>query len=99
MRILGLLLEHGADPDICPTALPPFAFLRPEHQFLVRGSGYTLEVALRVRTPKTVDLLLAHGARIEYARPLHLLIRRPSAPPPNDRPTTITAAVCRRGCT
>ncbi|KAJ9165526.1 hypothetical protein NKR19_g359 [Coniochaeta hoffmannii] len=53
-----------------------------------RGAGYTLEVAVRVGTPETVDLLLAHGARIEYARPLHLLIRRPAAPPPNDRQGT-----------
>ncbi|KAH8907953.1 hypothetical protein BR93DRAFT_958473 [Coniochaeta sp. PMI_546] len=85
MSILRLLLEHGAYPDICPTELPPFAFIRPEHQSLGRGSGYTPEVAVRVGTPETVDLLLAHGARIEYARPLHLLIRRPSASSLKDR--------------
>jgi hypothetical protein len=62
-----------------PQSIPPFAFLPPEHQFLARGSGYTLEVAVRVGTPETVELLLAHGAKIEYARPLRLLIRRPFA--------------------
>ncbi|OIW26973.1 hypothetical protein CONLIGDRAFT_672417 [Coniochaeta ligniaria NRRL 30616] len=84
MRILRLLLEHGAYPDISPYTLPPFAFIQPEYQSPGRGSGYTLEVAVRVGTPETVDLLLAHGARIEDARPLRLLIRWPSAPPPND---------------
>lgn len=89
MRILKLLLEHGAYPDIHPGALPPFAFIPPEHQFLARRSGYTLEVAVRVGTPETVDFLLAHGTRIEYGRPLRLLIRWPSAPPRNDRQGTL----------
>lgn len=78
IAILRLLLGHGADPTIGRhgTRYHCFSTLDERDQPVGRKDGFILNLAVRVATVEAVDLLLAHGARIEYGQPLHSLCHR-----------------------
>ena len=75
--VLELLLRAGADPTIARDKdLVPYFEWEPEKTPTQRMSGDILALALHVGTTETIDLLLAHGAKVEYGSPLHSLVQR-----------------------
>lgn len=74
VAILKLLLEAGADPTI---AREKSRLIYPDgtEPLVHRASGFILDKAINVGTPETVDLLLAHGAKIELGLSLYTLAR------------------------
>ncbi|KAF4339712.1 ankyrin repeat domain protein [Fusarium beomiforme] len=75
--ITRFLLEHGADPDLASfqcfrhrgwgqQATPP----------MDRTSGLALDLAIEKSPMIVVEMLLEHGAHLEYSRPLHGAIKR-----------------------
>lgn len=75
--ITRFLLERGADPDVAPfhdnrklgwgqRAAPP----------MDRTSGLALDRAVEKGSFNTVQMLLDHGAKTQYARPLQRVIER-----------------------
>lgn len=76
-QILGLLLSNGADPSMSRQRVEPVPRLLPDEVVPVeKGDGRILEIGINWGTPRTVDLLLSHGARLADARSLHSLVRR-----------------------
>ncbi|KAM5346107.1 hypothetical protein ACJ41O_009112 [Fusarium nematophilum] len=76
-EITRFLLQNGADPDVGPwldgrclgwgeRSTPP----------LDRTSGFALDLAVEKGSLATVEMLLDHGAHMEYSRPLHRVIKR-----------------------
>jgi ankyrin repeat protein len=68
------LLEHGADPNLGPTAdLNPGAIART----VARNSGQVLNIAAACCAPEIFALLLSHGADLSNAIPLHYAVGSP----------------------
>ncbi|KAF9878956.1 nacht and ankyrin domain protein [Colletotrichum karsti] len=63
------LLEHGADPNIDGGHL-----VKNGSPTLQRETGELLNAAFGLWDMELVDMLLAHGANLSYARPLHSLV-------------------------
>ena len=72
------LLERGANPNLGPlvNAQTPIAQKRP-----IPNSGWTLNYAAAYCTSDVFALLLAHGADIKNAIPLHHAAGHQSNPP------------------
>lgn len=66
-EIVRYLLEHGADPNLGAFGLHITGPGAP----INRKSGAALEAAARSCPTSTVDLLLSHGAKLEYSVPIH----------------------------
>lgn len=76
LSILRFLLEHGADPTIARDTYPsPFFQLFPDEAPVQRKSGHVLNMAVVEASPEAIDILLYHGAKLEYGRPLHCLVQ------------------------
>lgn len=77
LPILRFLLEHGADPTISLQTHPsPIFQLFPDEAPLLRKSGDILDTAAVEASPRAINLLISHGAKLEYGKPLHCLIQR-----------------------
>lgn len=76
-EILKLLLGVGADLTIARYKCDVSSFeFNLEEAPVHRKSGDILQMAVNVGTSETVDILLSHGAKLEYGTPLHSLVRR-----------------------
>jgi hypothetical protein len=77
VSILRLLLQHGADPTISRHAPSSLCFhYFPQEAPVLRKSGDVLEMAAKNGTREAIDLLLAYGVKLEYAKVLHILISK-----------------------
>ncbi|KAI1423330.1 ankyrin repeat-containing domain protein [Xylaria sp. FL1777] len=70
VRIVQLLLAHGADPNLGPYDFRKLSDLGSAPP-MDRRSGHALTEAARSGSIEVVDLLLKHGAVLEWATPLH----------------------------
>lgn len=94
LSILRFLLENGADPTIARTPYCSMYFHHfPDEAPVRRKSGDVLNMAIDEALPQAVSLLVSYGAKLEYGRALHSLVRRfPSTDPsslPPDSPVRI----------
>lgn len=76
--VTEFLLTHGADPDLGPWQdfrRHPWRRVRAAPP-MDRQCGIALDLAVRKGNLALAELLLNHGAHVNYARPIHELIKR-----------------------
>ncbi|KAI8316862.1 hypothetical protein K4K61_000146 [Colletotrichum sp. SAR11_59] len=76
-RLVELLLQHGADPNIAADSRSPGGDEPP----LNRQGGDALNSAARLGDTQLFNLLLSHNADPSFARPLHSIVSCQIMPP------------------